>query len=343
MTFAELSSALATRGLIPEGQQIHADPSAPASSPWYVQVMLGVCAWVAGLLLLAFLLITLSDSLFRGHEEWSMALVLGACVCLGAGFLYATVGETSVFGSQFALALSCAGQVGLALGLGGVWDVRAALWGMLIIEAALVVVMRSRLHRVISTVAAVVAWALATHEIVFGELPGVSIWGTASTVVYRMSLVSVVMWLAIWAPVVYAAYWLVTHEAEWMAAGRDDLLRPVTQGVIAALAVAPLATHPAAFWMALGLGPTRDLTDGSLSATAMWPFLAVLLALVSTGLAFAIRSRPLVGVAIIFGFLDVTSFYYVLGTTLLVKSMIMVGLGAALLAAARWLTKESTA
>jgi uncharacterized membrane protein len=86
---------------------------------------------------------------------------------------------------------------------------------------------------------------------------------------------------------------------------------------------------------------TRDLTDGEVAGTALWPFLSILLALLALALAFAVRNRPLMGVAIIFGLLEVSSFYYVLGTTLLVKSIIMLVLGAALLVSARVLARES--
>jgi uncharacterized membrane protein len=107
--------------------------------------------------------------------------------------------------------------------------------------------------------------------------------------------------------------------------------------VVAALSVAPLATHPASFWMALGLGSSRELSDGANGVTALWPLLAMFLALLGLALAFAIRNRPLMGLAIIFGLLEISSFYYVLGTTLLMKSMVMAALGVALLAAAHWL------
>ena len=47
------------------------------------------------------------------------------------------------------------------------------------------------------------------------------------------------------------------------------------------------------------------------------------------------------GVAIIFGLLEIASFYYVLGATLLIKSIVMVVLGAILLGAARWVAREA--
>ncbi len=343
MTLSELSHALAARGLIAEGQELAVEPGADgSSSPWYVQVMMGVCAWIAGLLLLLFLILALEGILFRGGDHWGLVLVLGAVTCLAAALLYATIDETSAFGNQFALAMSCAGQIGIAVGLGDMGGARTALWGMVVVELVLIAAMRNRLHRVLSCMGAIIAWALATHEILFHELPGIVIWGSASQPEpYQTSLESAVLWLVVWAPVAYATYWLVAHEAHWMAAGRENLLRPVTYGLIAGLSIAPLATHPATFWMSLGFGTTRDFTDGSHGATALWPLLAVFLAMLALALAFAIRNRPLMGVAILFGLLEVSSFYYVLGTTLLIKAIVMMVLGAGLLASARWLATEA--
>ena len=331
MTISELSTVLAA---IPPTEETN-------PSPWYVQVMMGVSAWFASLLLLLFLVIGLEDVIFRGHQQWGVVFVTGIIACAGAAFLYMTVGERSAFGSQFALAISLAGQAAMVISIGESWsDPRAAFWGMLLIEIALVFAMRNRLHRMLSSLAAVIAWALATHELLFHELPGVS-WHTVQPGLFQTSVVSVLLWFVVWTPIAYGTYQLVAREARWMAEGRETLLRPVTHGLIAALAIAPLATHPASFWMALGMGNAQLLTDGSLNSTALWPLLSIGLALLALALAFNLCNRPLMGVAIIFSLLEVSAFYYVLGTSLLMKSILMLVLGAALLASAQVLAKES--
>ena len=340
MTLSELSAALATRGLIAENQLSIAPGPEANLSPWYVQVMMGACAWFAGLLLFLFVALGLESVIFRGHDNWSVVLFIGIGACACAAFLYAQMGGRSSFGDQFALAMSIGGQFAIAFSIGEGFGARAAFWGMLLVEVALIFAMRNRLHRILSSLGAVIAWGLATHEILFRELPGFT-WHSADSGPYQTSLVSVLLWLVVWAPLAYGAGRLVAGEAHWMADGHDTLLRPVTHGLIAALAMAPLATHPASFWMALGLGSNRDLTDGSLASTALWPLLSVFLALLALALAFALRNRPLMGTAIIFALLEVSAFYYVLGTTLLVKSIIMLALGAVLLVSARLLSTES--
>ena len=340
MTVTELSAELASRGLLADGQELKADPGLQNASPWYVQVMMGVCAWFAGLFLLGFVVASLSEFLFRGDDNWGALLVLGVLACGGATALYAAISETSSFGSQFALAMSYAGQIAITIGVGGISSVRAAVWATLVVQVALTLLVRNRLHRFLTSLAAVIAWALASHEFLFGEVPGVSFWSSRQET-YQMSAVSVLLWIVVWAPVAYAAWWLVRNEAQWMAEGHETLLRPVTQGLIAGLSIAPLATHPAAFWMSMGVGPSGILKDGSSGVTALWPLLAIVLALLAMALAFTVRNRPLIGLAIVFGLLEVSCFYYVLGTTLLLKSIVMVALGVALMAAARWLATEA--
>lgn len=331
MTTGELADALATRGLLGLDRTLAVGPAPPQKSPWYVQVVLGICAWFAGLFLLGFLFMTLADVLFRGNDHWGAVIVLGLITCSGAALLYRLASETSTFAPQFALAMSCAGQVGLATGFGGFGNLRTAIWGMLIVEIALIPAMRNRLQRFLLTLGAVIAWALGTHDLLFHDLPGIS-WHSANSGLYSTSLVPVLLWIAVWAPVAYAAYWFAAGEAQWMADGREALMRPITYGVIAALSIAPLATHPATFWSAVGLGSTRELTDGSLNATALWPLLSVILAEWAMALAFRLRNRPLIGLAILFALAEVSAFYYVLGVTLLIKSIVMILIGSALVA-----------
>jgi hypothetical protein len=338
MTLEELAGVLASRGLITE-PSLAIDPPPPGGgSPWYVSVMMGCCAWFAGLFLFAFLLIPLGDFIFHsGRERWDALLILGVICCVAATLMYAAAKETSSFLNQFALAVSYAGQIGMALGLGGLGSERVAIWGMVVVEAVLTFVVRNRLHRFLTSLGTVIAWAVATHELIFRELPGSELF-TSKAGPSEMSVVSIVVWIVIWAPVAYGAWWLVRNEGRWMAAGEDALVRPATNGLIAALSIAPLATHPVAFWMALGFHHGPDVPQGS---TALWPLLAILLAMLSMALGFALRNRALIGLAILFGLLELSAFYYVLGTTLLLKSVIMILLGAILIGAAQPLARAS--
>jgi len=323
-----LYSALAARGLISESQEPPVNREWDAhASPWYVQVLVGFSAWLAGLLLFAFIILELGDTLFRS-ESWGTLLAIGVIACAAAAGLYATLGSRIQFAEQFALATSIAGQCAIALGLGEKEGERAVFWGMLALEIVLVLVMKNRLHRFLSSLGAVSAWVMAMHQAIFGDLP----WSGWYVPAPRGSQlpISILLWLLVWAPVAFAAIWLVRVEASWMARGRDAMLRPVTYGLIAALSIAPLASQPGSFWFVLGFHSRSEVDAGWV---ALWPLLAALLALVALALGFALRNRPLLGLAILFGLLEVSCFYYVMGATLLVKSIVMLLLGAGLLLA----------
>jgi uncharacterized membrane protein len=57
--------------------------------------------------------------------------------------------------------------------------------------------------------------------------------------------------------------------------------------------------------------------------------------------AFRLRSQALIGLSIAGALMHVAHFYYQLGTTLLIKSSIMLAVGAAALAAAYWLNNRN--
>ena len=73
---------------------------------------------------------------------------------------------------------------------------------------------------------------------------------------------------------------------------------------------------------------------------ALWPLLGALMALFAALCAFRIRSRALMGLAIAGALLHIAHFYYLLGTTLLIKSCLMILVGAALLMASMRLQRK---
>jgi len=332
VTLNELAGELAARNLIAPEQQLAAEAE-ESGPPWYVQAMMGICAWVAGLLLVAFLVLVINETFFHGHDNWDLVLILSVVACACAGMVYQATNKRGAFLDQFALAMSIVGQVGILVAIGAQSkSARPVLWAAVALEIAMVAVMRNRLHRAISSAAAVVAWALAIHELAFPkQIFGFSNSGIAES---DSAVLQILLWLLVWCPVAMAAWWLVRTEAAWMSEGRDGLWRPVTSGLVAALAIAPLATHPAEFWLAMGMN-TSVMASGSLSAIPLWPLMAALMALFSLALSFTLRTRALMGVAIVFSLLELSAFYYVLGTTLLIKSIIMLATGAASLVSAR--------
>jgi len=73
---------------------------------------------------------------------------------------------------------------------------------------------------------------------------------------------------------------------------------------------------------------------------AIWPLLSALAALGALAAAFALGSRGLMGICILAALVHMSHFYYAMGTTLLVKALIMMVMGVACLVGARYLPRE---
>jgi uncharacterized membrane protein len=196
-------------------------------------------------------------------------------------------------------------------------------------------VIGNRFHRFLSTLAAVVFWAFAVDELLLKDSWAFALRSSQTPQGPDVPL-SLALWLVVWTPVIVGAWWLAKNESTWMAQGLEGLLRPLVNGLIAALAMVPLALLPNVFWIGLVLGWRGSIRDAN-SLLAPWPLFGAVLALFSLALAFTFRNRPLMGLAVIFALLEISSFYYVLEVSLLMKSLIMILLGALLLAGARLL------
>ena len=120
---------------------------------------------------------------------------------------------------------------------------------------------------------------------------------------------------------------LIHREAGWMASRLRDHARPALTGLLLGLSLGGIATEPFAF---LVLG--SETWGLSFSWWALFPLLSITLALFAVYGAFRIRSAGLLGFAILAALLHLSRFYYLYGTTLLWKSVIMLCVGAAMLA-----------
>lgn len=327
MQSAQLLEALKARGLVEagvhQGDGISAavlGSAAPAHRrPWFIAALLGVCGWIAGLFLLAFVWIAFS------MNGAAMAGVVGGVLLAAACGLFLIdrngASAASLFVGQLGLVLSIAGQCLVVYSLAGTSRSIAAIAGAaLLLQLVLTLVVPNRLHRTLSTLFATIAWAVLVRFSLFGASPfpplGLALAGFG----------------LVWLPVGALLWVLLRSEPQWMARGRQDVLRPVTHGLIIGLATATLASEP---FMVLSLLFGAGGQQGGL---ALWPLLSVLGALMATVAAFALRNKALVGIGAAFALLHLAYFYYELGTSLLLKALLMVLMGAACLLAARWLS-----
>jgi hypothetical protein len=315
MTSAALTDALVARGLL--RADVEPAPGPADERPWYVSAVLGAAGWLAGIFALFFV-----GVLFEPDTPAEFAVA--GVVMLAAAFGLYVADRGTAFFDQLALALSIAGQCALAWAAAAATESAAATAGWVAaMQVALLVVMPNRLARVLAGLFACIAWALAVRLGLWDEA---SLGGARAEVPLGLALAS---WLLIWAPLVGAAHALIAHEARWMAGRWCRIVRPGQTGLLMALSIATWVSEPfgsLVFWAPPG--------ETYVNWLVVWPLLGAATALLAALCAYRLRNRALVGLAIAGALLHVMQFYYLLGTTLVMKSMIMLGVGALLLVGA---------
>jgi Domain of unknown function (DUF4401) len=287
--------------------------------PWYISFLLGASGWLAGI----FLLIFVGILFYKDHTP-SVMLFAFVVLTASAWGLY-KLDRDGAFVSQLALALSVAGQVLLIIGVaqlhsGYAWPAFSAFF----VEVLFVFIMPNALHRMLSALFACAALAAGVHYGLFTSLDpysyGVDVRAAPQSLSYSLAA-----WAISWLPVAVLVYWLIRYEARWMARGWQAIVRPALAGLIVGLSFATLISHPfeSFNWQ------MRNMTDSGW--LALWPLLSVLAAVGGIAAGFALKSKMLMGVGIIGALLHLSHFYYALGTSLLIKSLIMLAMGAVML------------
>ena len=311
---------------LPQSDDAADSDAAPLDRPWYIGLLLGTSGWVAGILLLVVV-----GVLFQPNS--TPALLFSGAVLVAAAWGLYIADKTGAFTGQLALALSIAGQVLLVVGMSKNFSsIGQPALAAFAVQLALIFIMPNALHRSLSAFFACAALAIAVRYGLFVEpfprhsntLPA----DAAPTLAYALA-----GWAIAWLPVAALVYWLTRDEASWMARGWQATVRPALTGLVVALAFATLVSHPFEMFSWSG----RELTNRGF--LALWPLLSAVAATGAIAAGFALRSRALMGIAIVGALLHISHFYYALGTGLLTKSFIMLLMGAAALAAAMLLKR----
>jgi uncharacterized membrane protein len=291
--------------------------------PWFLQTVIALCAWVASLLLLYFVYMLLDDLLKLRSKAF---LPIGIATAAIAILLLRQSKPSAVFLPQFALALAFAAQLSFSLGLDELGRNRQILyWGMIAFELLLFFFLNNGIQRFLSVVLVSIFWGLSLRSLLLHD---------AFPATGLQSIYVPTIWLLIFAPLAYAAYWLTRHESRFLASSFPirfpSHLPALHLGLLAALCLAPLTQFP--------------YTSGLHSHwTSMWSLFATLLALFALALAFYRQSRPLLGLAILAALLEISYFYYALGVSLLWKSVLMALLGLTFLCTAHYLKRRQPA
>jgi hypothetical protein len=316
---------LRQRGAVTEGPDVAVVDDAPGR-PWYIGLLLGTAGWVAGIFILIFVAM-----IWRG--EGAAGGIVSGLVLLGAAWGLYKVDREGAFVSQLALALSIAGQFAMLFGLGSIFvkgsgkELAGISFIALLLQLALVVVMPNALHRTMSALFACTAWALFVRFGLWDHSPG--LWGS-----HRQDETSHALafagWAVSWLPIAGVLYIAIRREASWMAAGWSQIVRPAAVGVILGMAITTLLSQP------LETFPF-DHAQGLRGGFSLWPLLSAFAALAALVAAFALGSRGLTAVCVIAALIHISHFYYAMGTSLLVKALTMLVIGALLLYISRQL------
>ncbi len=304
-------------------------PPGAHSSPWYVRAMLGIAGWIGAMFLLGFIAVGLAAII----KSNTAAIVAGAVFC-AAAFAIFRFAKDNVFATQFALAVSLAGQALFIFGIAS--DIRGEGTGfaltIFVLEAALAVAVPNFIHRVMTTFAAMMAlaWMLGT----FGA------W-TLTPVIPALGIA--IIWLdeslwarraSTWAPIGYGlvlGMLMTSAMLTWW--GQGGFLFPELRRVSAISApwFSRVVIAGLLVFAVVRLLQRESVEPGSRSgmfalalvsvialASLLAPGVASALLLILLGFATANRILLALGFAAFAGFLS--NYYYRLDSTLLVKS-----------------------
>jgi hypothetical protein len=325
--YLDFVALLRTHGIIPE----KAPPAEGADRPWFVVLLQGVAGWLAGIFLLAFI-----GLMFKPSSTGAI-FGLGALLLVGAWALY-HADRDAVFLDQLALAISIAGQFAVAWGivkdhLSGL-PISATLLGL---QVLVLIVMPNQIARTLAALFATIAWVFTVRfvlrpgqgeQMFFG-------YGHGETPPMLGAWTLPVAWALTWLPLLALGIWLVRNEAQWMSGALRKLARPLLTGVLLGLSLGGIAAEPFTVFL---LG--NEMMGMRFSWWALFPLLSVALAMFAAYGAFRIRSHGLLGFAIVAALLHLSRFYYLYGTTLMWKSVIMLVIGALLLLGGAWLARR---
>jgi len=297
------------------------DDEVEESRPWFISLLVGAGGWFAGLMMLLAVALVLKPT-------GAIFFYVIAIMLFAAARAMFSDSVKGVFSSQLGLTLSLAGQaamlVALSESLRWLNSIQAVSFVLMLMQIGLVFLMPNYLHRLMSTLFACIAWAVATHFQGEGIVEA-AMGGRASQSLNagRMIAYGAGAWLFAWVPVLAAAWWVATKESKWVAAGRPSLMRPVMLGLLIGGACATYFSSPFAYGFAVGgagiLGPNW---------IAMWPLLSIVAALVMLCAAFRVQSRAGMGFCILAALANLGHLYYLLNISLLAKSAVMLLIGA---------------
>ncbi len=315
-------------------------PAEKGDSLWYVRVMLGVAGWIGSLFLLGFV----GAGFAFVMENAIAALVVGGLVSGGAYAIFKTRQDSDFF-TQFGLAVGLAGQMMLIYGIFELFDHNESLvYGLIFVaEALLTFLMPNFIYRVLSSLAAALALTFALHSAgVYGLASGLLAAG------FSLVWLQDVRWFRFsetCRPVGYGlAFSLLYYKAgifwgHWIWWSRPAGPNWISQNALWLGKALILIVFFVVFFVLLkrmqivvtsrsGLAALAATGIG-ISAAFATPGLGQALLILIIG--FTVCNRVLIGIGLLASGAFLSNYYYLLQSTLLEKSLLLIGIGAVLL------------
>ena len=322
-----------------EAQQVLNSSTGVADSalPWYVQVIVGLSAWVTAIVTVLFGGTILEFMGIADFEKLPLAI-------LGAGFLAAGLGllrrgQTGLFLTQLAIALAAAGNAMIAAGIWFQWELWPAAAASVVIAGLVVRTTSNRQLQFLSSLFAaglVVVWLLDDNIAHCLDIAAMGTLAGALILLYPpqkdMRPTAVVLLLMV--PLLSAIVDIVPGSLE--QASRGGTIAKITSIAIFLWLVVLL-------WRRMTTRDTRlQLAGFAVAATAVSMILPAggSAALVIMMLAFVLGSRPLALLGILLQIWSLWRFYYDLHMTLLDKSLVLVAVGTVLLGLWWFVTRD---
>lgn len=316
-------------------------PVAKADSPWYVRVMLGSAGWIGSLFLLGFVAVGFAFVM----NSATASLLVGVLLSGGALALFKASRERD-FLTQFGLATALAGQMLLIYGLAEHFSHHGvSFYGALfVIEALLTLLVPNFIYRVMTTLAAAIALVAALdsagcHGLAIGVTAAAFVlvwmqdlrWGRFAALCrpagYGLALALLVIQTGSLSGM--GAWWLSTPQARsWLAIQAPWLGKALVVAVFLVVVAVLLKRLNIAAASRAGL---TVLTAAGLIMAVSFAAPGFATAMLILVVGFAGCNRMLLGLGLLACGAFLTHYYYLMESTLLFKSLLLVGLGGVLL------------
>jgi len=318
-------------------------------SPWYVKTLLGVSAWIASILLFAFIALVF-DRLFDNVQA---CLIIGGFMVAAAFYIFRQKG--SDFLEHLGLAVSLAGQVLIVIGVLQMTDESWFwIWALCaVLNLVLSLIMSNFVHRVFSSFFAAFSFSMALHEIGIAYLfsgivmlVGAWIWLNEFKRPRHQKMFNAIGYGLVLAMIqIKGSALFLQGERFWGSAANvtDYGIRPWMGEALSCAALLYVV------WQVL-----RKYQVGLASPIALMAFVSTLViglaSLEANGinvglmiiiLGFSSSNRVLIGLGIVSLLFYVSAYYYFIEITLLEKSMTLLIIGVMLLLI-RWLLLHSS-